>query len=185
MNFAKCLMKNGTWISKLYVSDILDGRVSENDILEAYCPCCSKQAYFVHSDIRILHLASRHSPSCDFVNDGRIHKKIIKVIDKKLDVFSLLNYIDGPVRGRGGGENGGGEDPGEDGPDESGPINTIDDIDTIEVETIASVNTVRGLVLSYKEYGGEKECGGGFRLKDIIATQSTFFGYRKKGIRHQ
>lgn len=180
MDHAKFKSSYGSW-GDLSVSDILNGKIRESDIAELYCPNCGKKAFFRHPNARVIHIACYHYSWCDFVNDGKEHKVHKRAVDKKIDLDSILDYVDGPVRSTGGGGvTGGGENPVDFPPD----IETIESIDEIEEEVVSSVNTLRGIVSCYKRDGGEKRCLNGYRIKDVLMTDKNFFLYKRNGINH-
>ena len=114
MNYAYCRFTNGAW-DYVYVSDIISGKIRESDVVEWLCPSCKKRAFIRHPAARVLHVACYHTDTCDFVNDGNDHKIHKKVVDRKIDLDSILDFVDGPVRNRrgGGGQPGGDEEPSE------------------------------------------------------------------------
>lgn len=181
MDYAECKFTNGNW-GKVYVKDILSGKIRESDVAELYCPKCKKRAYFRHPGARVWHIYCYHLEGCNYVNDGKYHKVHKKAVDREIDLDSILDYVDGPVkngRGGGGGQTGGGEEP----MDFPGEIETFESVDEIEEEVTASVNTVSGIISCYKRYGGEKRCLNGYRIRDILMTDKNYYQYKRNGIK--
>ena len=177
MKYAKCFI-NG-FLKTVYAQDIADGTIDERDIQEIICPCCSKPAYLAHPTTKTWYFAARHDPDCDIVNDGNRHKIYRRIIDKTLDVVKALTHVDGPVRRRPKGEKDADDGKERKQIDTDYAVDEADEADSIEVEAISSVSTLRGFVLCLKEFGGEKECGNGLKLSDIFMTQKTAYYFRK------